>query len=345
MKNSLKNTFLLAIALLPWSGIQNLSGQSYDLSLLDYFTENEVVKIEFKANFDSVLQNKRYVLYNEGLVSFKNKRGQIQQWPVQYKLRGKFRRMRCQFPPLLLKFDKDFLAQQSLKPLHKYKLVTHCIDDDPTSSNLLEEYLAYQLYARMDPHSFRVHLAEITYVNTGSAFKNIIRYGFLIESVEAFAERFGFTAIKRPNVALDSFRTDALKNIAMFQFLIGNADWDPKALRNIKLFYNSRSNSYVPVPYDFDMSGLVDPIYGIPNPDYKLKTLKDRIYLGPEVSTTDSDDRCAETLKAFYVLVKKFKLLAIAYRREIIAYLKLAEKQLEATPSLKQGQIAFYEEN
>ena len=38
----------------------------------------------------------------------------------------------------------------------------------------------------------------------------------------------------------------------------------------------------IPLPYDFDFSGLVNAPYAVANPNYEIKFVRDRIYLGFE---------------------------------------------------------------
>ena len=47
----------------------------------------------------------------------------------------------------------------------------------------------------------------------------------------------------------------------MFQYMIGNTDFSAVYLHNERLFYVD--GMIVPVPYDFDMSGLVDASYAV----------------------------------------------------------------------------------
>ena len=75
-------------------------------------------------------------------------------WRAVLSLRGKFRRMRCQFPPLRVQFKKDTLRALGLADHNDLKLVTHCMDDpDSSRENILREYLCYRLYNILTPIS------------------------------------------------------------------------------------------------------------------------------------------------------------------------------------------------
>ena len=73
--------------------------------------------------------------------------------------------------------------------------------------------------------------------------------------------------------------------VALFQYLIANTDFSPvAALDNRDCCHNSklivqRDRTFA-VPYDFDMSGLVNAGYAGPNPIVQNFNVRKRVYLG-----------------------------------------------------------------
>jgi hypothetical protein len=65
---------------------------------------------------------------------------------------------------------------------------------------------------------------------------------------------------------------------AFFQYLIGNTDFSVSFQHNGKLLYTNKE--FLPLPYDFDMTGWVDPSYGFGNPTLGLSSLSERVYRG-----------------------------------------------------------------
>ena len=63
----------------------------------------------------------------------------------------------------------------------------------------------------------------------------------------------------------------------MFQFMIGNTDFSVAYQHNGKLLYANKNH---PLPYDFDLCGLVDASYAIVNSRLGIKSVKDRKYRG-----------------------------------------------------------------
>jgi hypothetical protein len=81
---------------------------------------------------------------------------------------------------------------------------------------------------------------------------------------------------------------------AMFQYLIGNTDYSIAYQHNEKLFFID--DKIVPVPYDFDMSGLVNASYAvvsaINNKPLPISKVTDRLYRG-----FDRDDEIIEQIR------------------------------------------------
>ncbi|MCB9349767.1 MAG: hypothetical protein H6573_19980 [Lewinellaceae bacterium] len=74
-------------------------------------------------------------------LSFLDKQGNRQEWPLDISLRGKFRRMHCKdMPPLRLDFSKKDLEEAGLAQFDDLKLVNYCMGDDrhPTAGGTCE---------------------------------------------------------------------------------------------------------------------------------------------------------------------------------------------------------------
>jgi hypothetical protein len=70
--------------------------------------------------------------------------------------------------------------------------------------------------------------------------------------------------------------------MAVFQFMIGNTDWDVPSLHNIRLFklQDYRKINPVPITYDFDYAGLVNADYAVPHVRFGTTTVRERVYMG-----------------------------------------------------------------
>ncbi|HFA49316.1 MAG TPA: hypothetical protein ENJ95_09895 [Bacteroidetes bacterium] len=253
--------------------------------IFDLLANEDAVPVTVKTNLSYLIENKKTSdEYRKGEFSFEPSKGVTMSLPVKIKCRGRFRRMKCDFPPLKLKFKKDDLAAHGLNEFNELKLVTHCMDDKRASKDLiLREYLAYRLYNILTPNSFRAQMVQATYLNTKRKPKKIKGWGMLIEDSDELAYRMGGEKFEQMGIPADQFDQSAEKIAALFNFMIGNGDWDCLMARNVQ-FIKSPDSSIVVVPYDFDFSGLVNASYALPNRSAGEETVKDRVYLGQKCS-------------------------------------------------------------
>ncbi len=295
-------------------------------SIFDALVREEVLEITIATDLKALVEDRRTDDYLEAMLTFADEQERQMVFPVELQWRGKFRRRVCDFPPVKLKFPKKELEARGLnKTFNDLKLVTHCIDDKTEGNeNLLREYLAYQLYQTLTPHSYRVQLVKITYEDAKGNTASIKRYGFLIEDTDEMAARLGGVELEQMNTSPDSILVKDEHIMALFQYMIGNADWSTMMLRNVKLV-KLESGYSIPVPYDFDFSGLVNASYAIPQSDIGLYSIRDRKYLGNPFEKESLREDLGYFLARKSILlsqVKAFKLLSGKARADILAYLE-----------------------
>lgn len=200
--------------------------------------------------------------------------------PLQVEVRGKFRRHLCSFPPLKLDFNKKQLAASGLARHDKLKLVTPCFDDPNSQALILREYLAYRLYAQITPNAFRTQLLKITYRDLHQRHPDRTVYAFVLEDTDEMAERLGGVEMEEGRgLAPHRFDRRAETTQALFSYFIGNLDWNLSMVRNLK-FVALPGGEVIPVPYDFDFSGLVSAPYARLNTNVGQQYAGQRIYLG-----------------------------------------------------------------
>lgn len=203
----------------------------------------------------------------------------------------------CHFPPLRLNFAVGDTAQSIFEDQDKLKLVTHCREGDSAQLDALQEYAAYRIFNLISDVSYKVRLLHITYTDTDGRLKEntFNRYGFLIESASALANRVGGKPAHVTGVSLSSLDSQQAATVYIFQYLIGNTDWslvtadgDDACCHNGDLFHIG-SVAYL-VPYDFDLSGLVNARYAQPDPSLRISRVTQRRYRGYCVSSDSLKD-------------------------------------------------------
>ncbi|PHK97700.1 hypothetical protein CGL56_14835 [Neolewinella marina] len=239
----------------------------------------EAVDVVLTLPVDSIRKDTRTP--QPATFSYTDGDGEVLTLGTEASLRGKFRRTRCATPPLKLNFSKKELRAAGLLDHDKYKLVTTCYADSTATALLLKEYLAYRAYALFSPDAhYRTQLLRLTIRDLSGSHPETTAYAFLIEDADEMAARAGGKEIDElPSLDADLFDPTAEATHAMFQYLIGNADWSLALNRNVKLVQRP-DGSLLPVGYDFDFSGWVGAPYASPASDHGQQSIYHRVYLG-----------------------------------------------------------------
>jgi hypothetical protein len=143
------------------------------------------------------------------------------------------------------------------------------------------------MYNVLTPRSFRVRLANINYQEADGR-PIATRVGFFIEPLKDVAKRNGTVQTHAPTLipVTDLAAADAGR-YAMFQHLISNHDWSMRAgpqgsdcCHNAELIGPLGPRTTIPIPYDFDFSGLVSAPYATPPDELHLGSVRERKYRG-----------------------------------------------------------------
>lgn len=198
--------------------------------------------------------------------------------PVALRARGNFRRAKCYFPPVKMKIKKSLATGTLFEGNKKLKLVLPCMLEKNNNDNIEQELLAYKLYEKISPYHFKTRKVKITFSEEkGKKIKEHQLDGFLIEDDKHVANRFEGKVFERYIHPLAMDADSSVKN-AFFQFLIGNTDFSVAYQHNGKLLYIDKK--IIPLPYDFDMAGLVDASYATVNTNLGINAVTDRVYRG-----------------------------------------------------------------
>lgn len=205
--------------------------------------------------------------------------------------RGIARRTRtvCTFPPLRVEFTAKPAATSLFERQHRLKLTTYCRMSPGHQQHILLEYAAYRLYNVLSPASLRVRLATVEYAEQDGRGA-VSRLGFFAEDPGDAAKRNGLVEVKiLTRVAPSQLDPSAETRSAMFEYMIGNLDWSMRAAHagescchNFKLMGTAinAQTALVPVPYDFDYSGLVNAPYALAPEGLHVSSVRERRYRG-----------------------------------------------------------------
>ena len=301
-----------------------ISGQGYTKPL---FADDDVVPCSLSIHFDSLQDDdcknpKRF----EALFSY-TYAGISESYQIGVKKRGKFRceSSSCVFPPLWLNFAKKQTKTGLFKDQDKLKLVNSCrLKSDNFQNLLFKEYLSYRILNLLTDYSLKVRLLKITYINTANDSDSLSRYGFVIEQPEDMALRTKANLLKATNVHPNEFDRKHMTLIDLFEFMIGNTDWSTTEPHNILIVSTNPFEKPLPVPYDFDWSGLVNAPYAVPMESLGLSSVTERLYMG-FCRTPEEYKQAFEVFNqkkdSIYNLIQHFEYLPLKERNSMIRYL------------------------
>jgi hypothetical protein len=252
----------------------------------DPFSADEPLALELAAPFGAVLRSRTAPEYQDAQLEYRDGNGTVATVPLRVRVRGKSRAAVCDFPPLLLNFRTPDLAGTLFEGEDRLKLVTHCDSAAAYDQYLKLEYLAYRVLSLVTPLSLRSRLVEVSYLDTGRQRDLGTRPGILLEDEGRFAERQELAVVEVEKIEPQRYDPEALALLDVFEFFIGNTDWSALAgpagdlcCHNV-VPYARRDGTLVPVPYDFDSSGLIDAPHALPDARLPIRAVRQRLYRG-----------------------------------------------------------------
>ena len=255
---------------------------------------------------------------------------------VEIKARGNFRRQEkiCPFPPYWLNFKKKQVDATVFEGQDRIKVVSHCKENQGAfDSYIYREYLAYKTYNLLTDNSFRVRLARIDYEDTQSDYEKESQVAFFIEHTNSLEKRLGVKHIQDRFILPSLYDLEDLCLAELFQYFVSNTDFNFNASQdecchNGKAFsFEDGSRGHLPIPYDFDMSGIVNAPYAKTNPAMIKKGIEEvtqRHYLGVKVSDEILEETITlfkSTKAAIYDLWENFEPLDDKPRAEVLGFI------------------------
>ncbi|MBY0433619.1 MAG: hypothetical protein K2U26_05880 [Cyclobacteriaceae bacterium] len=263
---------LLIFAVLP------LAAQNQDVTPL--FKEEKALDLKLAFSIKDIKKKTNDSTYLPATLYLKNASGAWDSVKIDIRARGIFRRENCYFPPIRIKADKKDTKGTLLEGNKSLKLVLPCKNNDGKNALVMKEYICYQMFEQITPYYFNTRLAnlELTEIDDNKRKVTLVT-AFLIEDDDLVAKRHKAKVmdnLKIPPLVLND--TCALQH-DFFQYLVANTDWSTTFLHNAKLIFQE-PKKYIPLAYDFDMSGFVNPPYAKVNPALGIANVRERLYRG-----------------------------------------------------------------
>ena len=274
MLAKLIKSVILFLFLLPGMSVaQDNSDALFSESSVTVSDPEELLTLRLEIPIKTLRKETNDSTYVPSTLYFKE-RDNWDSLPVELRTRGEFRRKKCIFPPVKIKFSKQDIENTLFDNNKKLKLVVPCRHEEAKNDNVVKEYLAYKLYEPVTPIHFKTRLVNLEWSqktskkNSGHQLKAI-----LLEDLDNVSERLGGDAYDR---TVHPMRLDTLNGIrnAFFQYMIGNADYSVTLGHNYKIIY--LDEKFLVIPYDFDLAGLVNADYGKSSDVQNLRFMGDQ---------------------------------------------------------------------
>lgn len=250
------------------------------------FASDGIVSLTLRLPLRTVMSRRRGRPRLEGFAIYTEPNGDTIERAVEITTRGKSRLRVCSFPPLRLDFERSTLEGTLFEGQSRLKLVTHCRNQSSFEQYLRVEYLIYRIYEQISDVAYRVRLLRMRYIDSERDGRVTEAPAFLIESAAGLAARTGFTIAEVPAVPAEDVDLSELAMLTLFQFLIGNTDYSAIApaegedcCHNSDIFLRD-DGKLIAVPYDFDQAGLVDASYALPDEQFGIRSVRERVYRG-----------------------------------------------------------------
>jgi len=280
MKNSILLFFLFFVILIIKAQETNQKVNLHEVSpLFDGETSLSMTLNYSKKDLLKFTNDSTYIKSN---ISYTEKDGGIKNMDVEMRARGNYRRTHCYYLPLWIKINKAVSKGSIFEDDKKIKIVLPCLKSKKSNDNIVKEYLAYKIFECLSPYYFEaklipIHLEE--QINDKTIDHNLM--AILVQDDKQLAVSFQGNIIKRNIHPNGQDPVSSVRN-ALFQYMIGNTDYSAAYQHNEKIFFIDKK--IVPVPYDFDMSGLVNPSYAIVsvvnNVELPISRVTQRMYRG-----------------------------------------------------------------
>ena len=325
----------------PWPDAAVLQARRTDAERRPIFQKTEPLAFTLAADFKLINKDRKpeSTARYPGLLSMTDERGREYTLHVRLSPRGHLRRMArtCEFVPLRVEFMPEEISGTVFEGQTNLKLGAHCQDDKAFDQYVLREYLTYPLFNLVTPRSFRARLAHGTYVDVKTQKTVTTRYAIFLEHENDVARRLGGRDVQLPRTEFKSFHAETLNTMMLFEYMIGNTDFSLWANHNV-VFVLDPERTLFPVPFDFDLTGLVHPPYAIPDRRFPIRSVTDRLYRGP-CRTVDELETSAALFRAKHTamasLIDGTKELESQARGEMKDYLDGFFRSIQNPTSIK----------
>jgi len=116
--------------------------------------------------------------------------------------------------------------------------------------------------------------------------------------------------------------------------MIGNVDWLVETCKNAEVI-QLKDSTLIPIPYDFDYTGMVNPAYAVPIRQFKQQSVTDRYFLGHQKNIKELlpiFELFKQKKATFINIINSFEYLPQRDRKAMVKYLQSFYRTLDRRP-------------
>jgi hypothetical protein len=337
--------FFFVVSVLPSHGQidttgQELQGQKPPGRYLSLFEEDDLLKVSLRFDIAKYVKKAERDQSIDGIMTMHFNQTDSLESKVSLKYRGQSRFERCRYPPARITFKKPVYELSDSGRIKSIKLVNQCQQGSLYGDYVVREYLVYKLYNVLTDTSFRARLISLNLIDSENKRKTITQYGILLEPERLLEKRLNLLETKTKVLSQRHMYPSMINRLAIFNYMVSNWDWSIPGQHNITVFMSSKpelAGQGIPVPFDFDLTGVVNADYAIPPPDIGIETNRDRMFSGicrtREVYQSELMAFLAKK-EEFYSVITDFPYLSRGEKRDIIVFLDQFFDRLEKPRSM-----------
>ena len=255
-----------------------VSAQKSDVT--DLFREQKPLDLKLKVSIKDIKKKTNDSTFLPAALYSKTEAGNWDSIKINVRARGIFRRKNCYFSPIRIKISKSDAKGTFLEGNKSLKLVMPCQNNDGKNPLVMKEFVCYKMYEKISPYYFNTRLANLDFTEAdGKKNKNFQLISFFIEDDNLVAKRHHAKVMENLNLHPLGLNDTAALRHDFFQLMVANTDWSTTYLHNAKVIFQE-PKKYIPLTYDFDMSGFVNPPYAEVSPELGIANVRERLYRG-----------------------------------------------------------------
>lgn len=262
------------------SGLLNAQTTATTKSIFQFLSAKDGAEFQLEFDVTEMVNNKK----SEEYLPASLKMDDGTSMGLKVRPRGKFRRRISEVPPIKMKFAKKDLHALGLDTLNEVRLVLPTTFEPESEARILLEYAAYRMYEKANPYHVKARLIRLTLRDRHTEQSRPTVWAMLLEHEEEVAARYGGKIEDNYSMTTDSLQTEYAAINAAFQYMIGNTDWSLSDNRNLYQFRPAAGGKLIPIPYDFDFSGLVNAPYASPTKESGLSNVRERALLSDNLT-------------------------------------------------------------